>query len=320
MRIQFISQIPFHYKKKLKAHLHFVPYHLEKLGHKIDIIERKDWTWFYLKYLKFKPDVMIVSALVGFFPILFKKLGLIRKPIIYYWGDYFYEGMGRKWDPAKCAFMELFCVKNASIVTTPSKFLKTVCNNLAINCEYIPHGIEPEALEVKPSNLPELSVKQKKLSKFIHLGNINKYKQVSKIIQAVKGKRCILYLIGKEEEPGLIKDLPKNIIYLGELPKSKAISYVKSCDIAVITSDQDSTLKMFEYLKLGKPILAFNGRINYVLTHNENAYLTDDFSKAINKLIKDKEILGILSKNAKKFKINSWKKEVEKYDKIIKNL
>jgi glycosyltransferase involved in cell wall biosynthesis len=263
---------------------------------------------------------MIVSGLIGFFPILLKKLGLIRKPIIYYWGDYFHEAMGKRWSVDKCAYMEFFCVKNASFVTTPSRFLEVVCSILGIKCKYIPHGVVDDINKVKENPLKELGREQKKLLKLIQIGDIDRYKRVDEIIKAVKDKKCVLYLIGKTFDKKIVENLPKNVIYLKEMPHKDVLSYLKACDIAVITSDQDSTLKMFEYLALGKPILAFNGRINYVLTHGENAYLTSDFSKAVNDLIKNKKILGKISKNARKFKVHKWEKMVRVYEDVIMKL
>jgi glycosyltransferase involved in cell wall biosynthesis len=271
-----------------------------------------------LEYLRFKPDILIVSGLIGFFPILFKKLKLIKKPIIYYWGDYFHEVMGKKWGPSKCAFMEFFCAKNASFVTTPSKYLYYKSKILGIKCKYIPHGIIDDLHKIKKNPLRELSSKQKNLLKFIYIGDIDEYKRVDKIINAAGGKNCILYLIGRTFNKGLIKNLAKNIVYLGELPQKETLSYVKACDFAVITADQDSALKMFEFIAMQKPILAFNGRINYVLTHRENAYLTNDFPKAISDiLIGNKELPEKLSEGVKKFKIKNWKEIVKEYNEII---
>jgi hypothetical protein len=321
LRIQFMSQIPGNYREKQKAHLHFVPYYLEKLGHKIDIIQRKHWLAFYIKYLLFSPDVMIVSGLIGFLPILLKKIGLIRKPIIYYWGDYFHEAMGLKWGVDKCAFLEFFCAKNASFITTPSKFLENLCDIIGIkNVKYIPHGVIENINQIKANPLNELNEKQKKLLKFVYLGDVEKYKKTNKIIDAVINKSCILYIIGKANDKELLKNLPENVIYLEEMPHEKAISYVKACDIAVITSDQDSTLKMFEYLAMCKPILAFNGRINYVLTHCENAYLTSDFNKGVDKLIKNKKLCSELSQNSKNFKVYKWHEIGNLYNKLFREL
>ncbi len=315
-----MSQIPLHYKKRRKAHLHFVPFELEKRGHNIDLIERKQWIYFYLKYLKFRPDILIVSGLVGFFPMFLKKLGLIRKPVVYYWGDYFHEAMGRRWGLAKCAFMEFFCAQNASFITTPSIFLKNVCDTLSLKNTYIPHGVIWGVKKIKASSLPQLSKNQKNLIKFIYVGDINQYKRVDRVIEAVRDKECILYLIGRCLNKDVIKNLPKNCVYMEEISHRKVLSYARACDVAVITADQDSTLKMFEYLALGKTILAFNGRINYVLRHKENAYMASNFSDAVEELIKNKKIRNKLSKNAKKFKIYTWREIARKYEALFKKL
>jgi hypothetical protein len=317
MKIQFISQIPGNYKEKRKAHLHHVPFWLEKLGYTVDIIEKKNWIYFYLRYMKFKPDVLIASGLIGFLPIFFKKLGLIRKPIIYYWGDFFLEAMGNKWGVDKCAYVEFYCVKNANLITTPSKFLEKVAKNIGKEVIYIPHGVIDGLDDIKESSLKEIGI-NKKLVKFIYMGDICQYKKVDKLIEAVRNEDCILYIIGKLYDDIKLNNLPKNVIYLDEMPHEKVLSYLKSCDIGVITGDQDSTLRMFEYLALGKPILSYKGRINYILDNRYNSLTVDDLKEGVKELIKNPVLRKNLMLNVKKFKVRSWKSIGKEYDKIIK--
>lgn len=321
MKIQFMSQIPGNYKEKQKAHLHFLPFYLEKFGNKIDVIDRKSWPRFYFRYLAFNPDILVVSGLIGFIPMLFKKVGLIRKPVVYYWGDYFHEVMGKKWGIDRCAYLEFFCAKNATFVSTPSRFLENLCDTAGIkNYKYIPHGITDDFEKIPASSLPELSSEQKKLVKFIYIGDIDVYKKADRIINAVKNQRCILYLIGKVSEKNIIRSLPKNIIYLEEMPHDKVIGYLKACDIAVVTSDQDSALKMFEYIALKKPILGFRGRMSYILSNRENAILVSDFSPAVRELIQDPKLRETLKKNISQIKVRSWQSIAGEYERIFQSL
>jgi glycosyltransferase involved in cell wall biosynthesis len=216
--------------------------------------------------------------------------------------------------------MEFYCIKNADLLTTPSKFLESVANNLGKKIVYIPHGVDESLKEVKESNLPELDKSQKRLVKFLYMGDICAYKKVDKLIEAAKGEKCILYIIGKVYDDISLKDLPANVIYLDEMPHEKVLSYLKSCDVGIITGDQDSTLRMFEYLYYGKPILALRGRIDYVLEHKHDVYSVTNFKAGIRALIHNPELRRHLAINAKKFKVNSWSTIGKEYDKIIKSL
>jgi len=58
MRIQIIS----HNTEKnpiVKMRWHWLPFYFEKMGHEVNHVLKQDWKYFYLRYLKFKPDVLI---------------------------------------------------------------------------------------------------------------------------------------------------------------------------------------------------------------------------------------------------------------------
>ena len=313
MKIQVIDHRP----EKVPAKMigwHLIPFILERKGHKIDIVSKKEWWKFYFKYLKFRPDVIVSSGIIGALVALLKKLRLVNVPHYHAWDDHYVEVMGKKWGIAKTAYFEYFIIKNADFVSTPSRFLyyngKSIGREDIVN---IPHGVDKDFDKVKAVDL-------KGNIKLVYLGDMSTaYKGVRKIIDAVRGLDVELYLLG-EANKELQKIAPKNVHFLGHIPHIEVPGYLKVADILILTPDQDSCLKMFEYIKAGKPILAFKGKIGYVLTHEENAYLTEDFGKGLRELIADKELRDKIAKNIKNFKVYTWEEIADMHLENLKKL
>jgi hypothetical protein len=269
----------------------------KKLGHEVDNIMRKDWIKTYHRYRKFKPDVFISTGIIGALPPILRKIRMIKVPIVHDWNDDHTMVMGKKHGPTKIALLEYYAISKHKHITTPCKFLEHRCRIFGKDVTYIPHGVD------------EWFVKKEKYDfgtdriKVIYTGSMTGYEQTNNLIYAVRGLKCDLFLIGKASEE-LIKNSPKNAHFLGVKKHKEIPKYVNSADICVITSDDDCSLKMYEFLKLGKPILAFKGRIGYLLTHGKNVYLTLDYRKDLKKLIKNDDLRKKLSKGAKKFNIS----------------
>jgi len=315
MRIQLVTHGRKHYNETKKfGAWHSIAMHLDNMGHDIDFILKKDWLKIYLRYLKFKPDVIIVTGVIGYFVMKLKKLGLIRCPIVLGWNDYFTEQMGKKWGISRVAKMEYYMMENADYITTPSKYLDVISKILNKKCTYIPHGVDERIYDTE-------DIKLEGDLKIVYSGEISEYKKVDKLIEAAKNNdKVSLYLMGDVADENILKDVPKNIIHVGFLTPRETFKYVKAADICAITSDQDSTLKMPEYLALGKPILALTGRSAYVLQHKTNAYLTDNFIEGIKELSEDKKLLKTLSDNAKKYKVYTWKEVSLMVENILKEV
>lgn len=284
---------------------HWLPQYFEELGHEVDHILKQDWKYSYLRYLKFKPDVLITGGPIALMPTILKKVGLIRIPLVYDWTDDNVDINGKEHGITKMAFNEYFSVENADLITTPSIFEKERCELWDKPVFYIPHGVNPDFDTKEPAHLEGRI-------KIIYSGEQSKRKRVDKLINAVKDIDCILYLFGKINEE-FRKTASNNVHFMGQVKYSELPSYLKAADILVLTADDDCTLKMFEYIKTGKAILGIRGRVNYVLTHRENAYLTDDLAKGLRELIEDEDLRIQLGNNAKKMKIYTWKEIAKKY-------
>ena len=81
---------------------------------------------------------------------------------------------------------------------------------------------------------------------------------------------------------------------------------MKAADILALTPDDDCTLKMFEYIKAGRAILGTRGKLGYVLSHLENAYLTDDLAGGLRELIGNPALRERLALGVKGMKVFTW--------------
>ncbi|MEW6062896.1 MAG: glycosyltransferase family 4 protein [Nanoarchaeota archaeon] len=282
-------------------------YIFEKQGNKVDFITKKDWLKFYFRYLRFNPEVVISSGVIGFIPALLRKIKLIKCPVVHAWDDIYSEVMGKKYGYGFIYFLEVFTIKNSDYITTVSKHLEKEARKLGKKVSYIPHGADR-------SN--KKAVKLRGRIKVLYVGEQTEYKKVDRIIKAVDGLNCDLYLIG-QTNPEFKKIASKNVHFLGFKKQEDVPGYVKAADIVVVTSNQDSALKMFEYIRCGKCILAYDGRIRKILTHKKDAYLTRDFRKALAELIKNKSLRSKLSKNVKKIRTYTWEEVAKSYLNVL---
>jgi len=112
----------------------------------------------------------------------------------------------------------------------------------------------------------------------------------------------------------------KNVHFLGLIPQNELPRYLKTADILVLTADDDCTLKMFEYIKAGKAILGIRGRLNYVLTHLENAYLTDDIKKGLKALVENDELRKRLADGVKRVRVYTWREVADMYLRVLEEV
>lgn len=291
-------------------------YFFRKFGNEVRVITKRSFWKFYIEYLRFKPDIVVATGIAGFIPSFFKKIGLLRKPIVHMWDDYYGEQMGKKWG-ALPSYLEMFAVLNSDYVTTMSKYNEVKAGILGKKVFFVPHGVQPN---VKPTE-----IKLKGKVKVVYIGDQSRYKQTDKMIEAVRGLDCELYLFGKPN-PEFQKSAGKNVHFMGFIPADEIPSVLKQADILINPSDQDSSFKFFEYIMAGRPILAFKGRPGYLLTHRENAFLTNNLPEGIKMLVKDKKLRHEIGKGAEKLSKEitlTWeqvaRKHLELYKRILKH-
>lgn len=299
MRIQMLDLITTQEDlNKQRRYFRLLAELLQKLGCEVSYLLKKDLKQVYFKYLRFKPEVLISISEEGPVPTLLKKLGLIKAPHIHCWTDDYTDINGKEYGISFIAFCEYFTVANADFIITPSIFRKERCDLWGIRAFYIPWGVDADF-----DQQPVAELKGK--IKVVYIGEQSERKRTDKLIAAVDGLHCDLYLFGETNQE-YEANSPPNVHFMGYVATSQIPGYVKAADILALTPDDDCTLKMFEYIKAGKAILASRGRPSYVLTHLENAYLTDDLAKGLFELINNPDLRDRLAEGVKEIKVHTW--------------
>ncbi len=126
------------------------------------------------------------------------------------------------------------------------------------------------------------------------------------------------------------------VIFTGVIPQEQAPKYLAACDIFLSPHVPNpdgsrffgSPTKLFEYMGMGKPIIASNlEQIGEILEHKRTAYLVEpgnigQLVNAINILVSDQALCKMLGENAHNEVINkyTWEKHVSKILDVVVNL
>lgn len=310
-----MNQHPYRYDLDNKCTWSLLPSLFKKKGVNVLAIGFKELYKFYFKYLKFKPDLIEVCWVpAACIPLLFKKLGLIKCPIVHRWDDY-YADMQTKYPRFIIRWMEDFVVKNADYNVSISKYNVERGKRFNRQVIYIQPGYFKGDKQTK-INLDKLKTNKKNIT-FAYLGDQSPYKRVDKIIEAVRDLPCDLFLIGNPNED-LKKKAGKNVHFIGYVDELEVKSLMKQADVLVNTSDQDCNYKIFEYVAAGRPILGYKGRIGFVFKNRRDALLVDDFREGVKELIKDKKLRNSLEKNIRRFETPTWSEIADKYIRYYK--
>lgn len=156
-----------------------------------------------------------------------------------------------------------------------------------------------------------------------YVGTVSVSRQSDVLIKAFQHvqkhcKDCYLVLLGPED--GSVSNLvsqTKNVIHLETVPHEKAVSLMKSFDVAVAYHDRDVPIfnvavpiKVLEYMAAGVPIVTTNHTMyKNVLVHRKTGYLTESdpeqFAQGIVTVLEDSYL--------QKYMVEQARKEVENY-------
>jgi len=280
----------------------------EKKGHNIKHIAKKEWSNFFNVYREFKPDMIITCGPIGGIIAIFKRVGLIKCKVVFHWGDNYAEIMGQKWGKNVISFLENSAVKYSDIVITISKYrlergIKKFDKVDKKNIFYLSLGYNPKFL----ASAKKIKLPGKNKTKIVYAGEIAHTKNFDKIDELFNKLNNIDFIIIGSKECADEKTHP-NVFYLGFKPPKEVYSYLKSSDFLLVTENNDSSLKLFEYQVFGKPIFVPRGRISKYLSLKNNIYY-NDFSE-----------IPALIKHPKKFKpqkIKTWGQISNDYLQII---
>ena len=311
MKILFISHSPKEAVwKYINSHMiHSINF--KKMGHTVVHIPKEDWKKITFMIRNYKPDVVITLGVIGGIVAWLRKLHLIKIPkLIYYWADNYEEIMSDEHGKWLVKFLEKSAVKYSDKVISISKYrvergIKEFKKIKGKDIFYLEQGYNKEFLaNAKPKILSGVNK-----IKIVYSGGLTKSKgfpQIEDLMNQISNIDFII--IGNDAN----REYPKskgNVFYLGGKEPKDIYSYLLSADFLLVTEDNDSSLKLFEYQVLGKPVLTPRGKISKYL-NLKNCLYYNDFSE-----IKD------LIKTSKKFqpqKIKSWEELSNEMLEIIK--
>jgi glycosyltransferase involved in cell wall biosynthesis len=313
MKILFIH----HYKREnlgdYRGSIPILSQELEKKGHEVRHIAKKEWFGFHQIHKEFKPDIIVCCGQISGVFALLKRFWLIRTPIIFHWGDNYEEMQTKRWKKFVVGFLEKFAARHSDAVISISKYRynKAITNYQRIENQdvfYIPLGYNPEFLK----NAKKIPLPGTNKFKVIYAGEISNLKNFDRLKEIFGEPISVDFIILGPKEI----DLPTtdNVFYLGFKKPEEIYSYYKSGDFILVTEDNDSSLKLFEAQVFGKPVLCPTGRIATGLNFHNNVYYTN--FEDIEKLIQH---IGKNNRAFTKTKIKSWSEIATEYEKILKD-
>lgn len=140
--------------------------------------------------------------------------------------------------------------------------------------------------------------------------------KAAKIISSIKSSVRFLIVGGTKTEVKTLKKMaPKNVIFTGRIEHKKIPTYLAAADILIapykLEKDlkyigfYNSPVKLFEYMAMGKPIIASNiGQIGEILEHGKTGLLIEpgnykELAENILILLEDGQLKKKLGKNAR---------------------
>ena len=218
-------------------------------------------------------------------------------------------------------------VKKSDLILISAKKLKDEIQKIKNDApiEYLPNGVDAQFFidKVVSATIPEdLKTLPKPIIGFI--GSIFNWVDIPLIKKtAERFTNATVVLIGPVQ--GVRTPRSPNIVHLGPKPYSSIPAYINNFDVCLIPfiadplSEKVDPIKVYEYLALGKPVVAIN--LPELEKMKDLIYLAkdnDDFITAINKaLIENNQEL--IMKRVQYAKENSWDVRVSDLLNILTN-
>lgn len=284
---------------------------LNEMGHQaegFDPVPLYHRPWRLLRDIKERrPDVVVTRHASAILLCACRRLGLLRTPVVHAWDDYYAEQSTLPfwtfWP------LEVLSVKWADHVTTVSRYNEQLARKWGVPCTFIPHGTH------EPTRPTTMRLESNRL-KIVYLGDQNPYKGVGKLVEAVRGTECDLFMVG-EPHPDLMPVSPPNVHFVGTVPAEEVQAVLAQADVLANPSDQDSNFKFFEYIRAGKPILGIKGRAEYAFRNGEDALLVDDLREGVERLIREPELRALLAANVRKREWLTWEQAVRRLESVL---
>lgn len=299
-------------------------YHLEQLGWSIRRLSFfESWNPWTLGRLmdEYQPDLVLTNGTTALSPVWARKwFCRWRGPIILDWGDFYAVVWETNFGWLAGRFMRFYercIVRGSDYVMTVSKHNQKRAEAWGKRTWYVQSAcVEPVY------DLNACSIRLSGAMKLVYCGGQGKYKKVEDIVNAMAHvpDDIRLYLIGTPN-PDLRKHASGNVVFLGQLPENDKWSVMSQADVLVNTADMDVNSKIYEYLRMQKPILGYDGIPNYKFTNRVNALLTRDYPSAIMELYQSPELRTTLAVNAARdLPVCTWLELAQQYDHILQEI
>jgi len=195
-----------------------------------------------------------------------------------------------------------------------------------MNVKIITHGFDPE-LFVEKQTIKSTDSKRMVLL----VSQLRRQRGIEILIDSIRllPDNIIFILVGpildKEFFNKIITDadLKKRIILTGQVPHEKIPSFISRSDICLFLDNTETSLSLFEYAVMGKPIIAFKGPIERRFVKDEEIMVCDwnpkSLADAIMQLLFDKEKAKNIGDKIKQRVITSysWDSQIRRYIQLI---
>ena len=325
------------YHKGVSAKEHFAaaPYSIDAIGY---YMEKRGWTvaWLGCKWTcnpfvlareidEFMPDVVYTyGSTTSVWPVIVRKLLCRHKrfKVVHGWDDD-YRKIGKEvlgWPGyLLMAGIQKFLVKTSDYVVTLSRHLQKCGRKWGVECHYIPNGADV----VTPDMICG-TIKLAGRFNFVYTGDKARWKKTEDVCREMRKlpNDIKLYFTGRDYKY-LEQYRSENCIFLGFLPKAEQFSVMEQADAFVITSDQDCNAKLQEYMRWHKPIVAYDGQMNNVLTNGKSVLLvkSDGYAEAMRTLADNPCLCADLVRNAEdELPVYSWAQIAEQLESFFKGI
>lgn len=249
-------------------------------GHQVKFIMRHQWKQIEKTWWDFRPDLVSTIGVVGSYACFLRDCNLVpRCPIVHEWTeDYPYMLSKKYWFLVPALHLaQMHLVHRSDMITTASPGRYQYALNIGKKAYLQLYGSEKK--KIKPGK----KLLDSDRFKIVYVGEQSKQKQTERIVKAVEGLDCDLYLTDKPAQY-LVDMASDNVHFLGRLPfQDDVFKVIEEADLCVITENNDSVGKLSEYWQLGKPVLGPAGKLDY---YSVNMIVSENICDSITDFIK----------------------------------
>lgn len=321
-KIKFEERI---YNENLKAWIYYYP-SISKFSRFLDVLysnywfirlHRKGLKAFKKKYGKPYGVQVNVAMKVGVIALGWHWFRKMRYIIVEGWSLFLPEAKPTLKD--KSWFFRLLTkkvIRNARALVTVSRHLGEMINQNVVN---VPYKIIPSVVD-KTIFHCQVSAKENKTFRFIHISTLDPAKNIETILQALKKiislnypAELIIHAPANEQLKNLIVSmgLQQNVILKGEVQQALLADSIRSCDALILFSLYETFGNVvIESQACGVPVITSDYPVFYeTVQNNKNGIIANDktaeaLAEAMEKMIKNKNLFD--GKEISNAAINSY--------------